>query len=247
MLFEKDFAFKNEFEQLLSYDKFQDILESLPDDADKGKWSQCIIKLICQAAADYNRRFSEVLKQWQNKLFLVCKSDPEEYCSQRKSVCLEWLRATAAELGPTATKIRTRFISEIKRASETGLLGKVFHGILRRIGSRFHTRTGDVEGCNNQIKGMLKKAQNTTLQVISARVQIGRKTNPIGVGKTWSNKKPYVQKAIDTMVDNFKFIHALQTPEKIESPTPTTMPIRPKKEHTEAHRWSRRRSGLQVP
>ena len=103
----------------------------------------------------------------------------------------------------TALKVRVLFINELTDTKITGMVPCYLYGIFYVIASMWRCDVQDIEGMNNILQMVARKAPAISLPLLDARVAnrkrlgLGRKADQ---GKLWSAIAPFAEGVVDIAV-----------------------------------------------
>ena len=179
---------------------FGDLAANLSDEsmADKNKWGPAlalasndderqalrllIIKLTLVLGAHWRIRYVNVATDWPFRLFELLESEPDSDCPKRRDTAKAWLSAHRCCLckpfSDVAWKTRELFAADVEMVANSGRCPARLYSFLVAWRAQCPFDTQEVEGMNNILQEMSKRAGHLHLGLASARMTI-KKSDPI--------------------------------------------------------------------
>ena len=137
-------------------------------------------------------------------------------CPRRRSVSAALLASDPEALDITSRKLRVIFLDDFTRAAATGTLQQATHDFFRVMCRQWRGCTQQIEGLNNTLKAIIRRAPVITVPVVSARMTLRNVLTLIGAKgpecKKWSEIADVVASLLEDAVQ-----HAHKAKEHAES------------------------------
>jgi len=167
---------EEDFETLLIDDALMDskweFLTQMKDD-DTIKWSSIAVIAVLCPYVDYKRRIGTRRDSWPNVLAWLVWEKHDVDCPHRRKSCLDLIAIGWKELfkvDVTTAKILVLFEPEIVDAAEKGTCCPHFWQLIDDICERIGIHTQRVEGMNNTVKCIVKRAPGIAWWNLSDKV-----------------------------------------------------------------------------
>jgi hypothetical protein len=130
------------------------------------------LRIALRNESDYQIRIHQHIQQEPCRLLWFAKADPDIYCKERQELCQFMRDTTNMQLHITARKVKQLFPADIANGANTGKVSLALYSAMRLIALKFKIDVQEIEGINNVIQQVAKKAPRITLPVLDARVAL---------------------------------------------------------------------------
>ena len=159
----------NEFHELLNHETWPEWLAN-PELVDVGRG--VANKPSIRNHADFYCRILQQVAQDPLNLLLLAKEKPTQFCPDRQRICERLLDRADEPLHPAALKIKLAFRDDVHECARTGRLRAPLYSLMRLVSLRWHAHVQDIEGINNIIQSVARRAPRISLPLLDARVAI---------------------------------------------------------------------------
>ena len=146
----------------------------------------CILWHVCCGYTGFERRLVRTTRAYPFRFWHMVRSPPDVECEWRKRIAGEVNVRGFKDLGNTLWKIKGRYEEELLEAEVTGKLCPILFRFLLDLGEAVSIHTQSVEGVNNYLNEIYKRAPFTSLQTMSHRLKVRRRILNNGSIKKWS-------------------------------------------------------------
>ncbi len=189
LLFRGNAEIRVDLNKLGLKEQWDDIFRWRPECCDHSKSIGLCLWHSAQAASDYQFRFADTLQSYPLRFFLITKEAADvSDCPVRKSICYEMRTLPDHMIGDTMVKVRNVFGAVLEHAETHGVIPAHVHQMFLEAGEMLRATTQDVEGTNNILLELCKRASHVLLQTVSDRMRIRRKVASLQSTR-WSSVK----------------------------------------------------------
>jgi hypothetical protein len=156
-----------EFGALLGFEAWQDIWKGIPA-SDHGKAHQIIITLVCSCAANYYKRFVELLGKLPYQILWLAYASPSVVCQQRIRVA-QLILAEAAAHNPeyNSARMATDFKEDLQHSARTGLCSIKLYTFALGVRQQWSCDTQGQERANSIITCISRRSPNISLSLLA--------------------------------------------------------------------------------
>jgi len=156
-----------EFGMLLGFDAWQDIWKGIPA-SDHGKAHQIIVTLVCSCAANYHKRFVDLLGKLPYQILWLAYASPSVVCQQRVRVA-KLILAEAFAHNPEYNSARmvADFREDLQHSARTGMCSIKLYTFALGIRQQWSCDTQAQERANSIITCISRRSPNISLSLLA--------------------------------------------------------------------------------
>ncbi len=190
---------------------------------DASKVVGCILWHCASAFTSFSRRMSRPMRDFPFRAWQIVLSPPDVDCPIRRIVAQEVLDHDGHHLGHTLEKLLKDFREQFQAAADTGFMDSTLHDLMLSTGEKIRLHTQLVEGCNNYLLEIYKRAPWTTLRTMSHRLKVRRRILNGGSIKRWSLMKAGFESLRSMCLSILGRIKDIDIKDRWKTPPPDTL------------------------
>ena len=168
-----------EMSDLLAEDSFEGVWGSvwhLVPECNVAEAKALIVSLVLQAASGWQMRFMDAVEGWPLLLLVCLESAPHVACIRRQYVAEKLLGECVAclreKLGDITWKIREVYKRDWEHMRSSGMCCRGLFAVLLTLRGVLHGDTQEIEGWNNVLQLMGRRARSMRIPLASARMKL---------------------------------------------------------------------------
>ena len=151
-----------EFGALLDFGAWQGIWEAIPT-SDHGKAHQIIITLVCSCAANYHKRFVELLGGMPYQILWLAFASPTVVCERRANCAKQILHSEEYN----SRRMAIDFQADLQHSASTGLCSTKLYTFVLGVREQWSCDTQAQERANSIITCISRRSPNISLSLLA--------------------------------------------------------------------------------
>ena len=164
-------------------DHWQDILADIDSNtpvALKNNLEQAIAIASLNALGSFHMRILYPLLTYPFPILMLAKKSHDEVCPERQQTAARILATPIDHLEASTMKFRIMHFNELQDCARAGLLTKPLHAKVQVIAEQLSAESMTIEGLNNVLKGDLRRAPHTSVQLTNTRLAVKHDLGLVG-------------------------------------------------------------------